>query len=1155
MARRDDAYLLRITDYWRRIQVASALESLKDERDGTGEEDVGESIIRAEFSYEAFEQGGCPTSLFMEAFARVDEEARRAHEKRLKRDSQAQAPEPATHIPVVFSPFAVDMPGERNPVNVMFGAAKVDRAGKMSVDEVECDLPPIWIAREYLDPNDGIEDSLFPLASAERYSDAIAQKLNELGTWPEDWPLMLKFFAEIWQTAADRTDKANPVPLYDSIAARYKIRPGWIRFERKDAKRLDIIRMYQKVLERIEHDKTPSLYREVVLAEHRRVFGRADGSLHAGQMGGKYPLAPSQRTSLLAYLQTPSGNVSAINGPPGTGKTTLLQSVIASEMVSRACAQSDPPLYVAAAATNQAVSNIIKAFRNATDDLDITKHPLADRWIPGLGRRYGAYFRGSKGEAPKLASGSIVCLPKNFNDHKDLDEPTIARLLREIAQRNEDGRELPVDLFLPLADSPSVVRDFLEQASGHLGSPCSTLDGVIAALHGRLNRVVREIRAYAQAASDFNEALAALGLDRVATYQEADDRLNERLRGANDRLAAIAEKAEFERAHDGRVEAGALASEDAALKDFDEKQAASEGQIRAAEDAQIAELEREIAALNDAEDVYEPLAAPTSMRDWLFETILPWARNAKIKKLRDLAKSITTEPPPKDIAQLREIIETNLDRRYDMVAIEDGIEAERAKRNLNANAARERVIEEIEAARAFRQSALRQREDERARQVQEARLHAECAAEAIARLREARTALIAAYPPFRDEGLPLLQDIDGVIDTTLRLDAFLLASHYWEARFLRDAPKSGWRSQKNREQAFRMVAMLTPCFVSTFDKLGTSFNIMKGDQTEPLWEFADALIVDEAGQASPDKGMFAFAFAKKAIVVGDELQLPPVNSSDSVTILSSIAQASGVLNDEFAAARGHLAGKVGIQPRAGSIMRAVSSAAYYDASQDARGMWLRDHFRCDERIIAFCNAVWYTGDTSLIPRTAKPEKTPPLPHFGHVHVKGKTANKSNTDEALAIVRWIDAFGAVLEDHYKLPLHDTVAVLTPFRNQRAVLRNLRDKRFRWNQRYKAPEEITMGTVHALQGAERPVILFSTVYDEPKPKFFFDREHTMLNVAVSRAKDSFIVFGDRSIFVAEHPEYTRPSTFLREYIFNPALAPVPLEPSSSGELSMA
>ena len=52
-------------------------------------------------------------------------------------------------------------------------------------------------------------------------------------------------------------------------------------------------------------------------------------------------------------------------------------------------------------------------------------------------------------------------------------------------------------------------------------------------------------------------------------------------------------------------------------------------------------------------------------------------------------------------------------------------------------------------------------------------------------------------------------------------------------------------------------------------------------------------------------------------------------------------------------------------------------------------------------------------------------------------------------------------------------------------------------------------IKLGTVHALQGAERSIILFSSVYsNEDEGTMFFEKDNkpNMLNVAVSRAKES-------------------------------------------------
>lgn len=50
---------------------------------------------------------------------------------------------------------------------------------------------------------------------------------------------------------------------------------------------------------------------------------------HNGQMNGKYPLAGSQRRAVHHLKYIKEGELLAISGPPGTGKTTLLQSVVA----------------------------------------------------------------------------------------------------------------------------------------------------------------------------------------------------------------------------------------------------------------------------------------------------------------------------------------------------------------------------------------------------------------------------------------------------------------------------------------------------------------------------------------------------------------------------------------------------------------------------------------------------------------------------------------------------------------------------------------------------------------------------------------------------------------------------------------------------------
>ncbi|WP_249183085.1 AAA domain-containing protein, partial [Anaerostipes sp. Marseille-Q3525] len=83
---------------------------------------------------------------------------------------------------------------------------------------------------------------------------------------------------------------------------------------------------------------------------------------HSGQMGGEYPLSPSQREAISCFSEIKNGEVLAVNGPPGTGKTTLLQSIVANMYVNAALKKDKAPVIVATSTNNQAVTNIIDSF-------------------------------------------------------------------------------------------------------------------------------------------------------------------------------------------------------------------------------------------------------------------------------------------------------------------------------------------------------------------------------------------------------------------------------------------------------------------------------------------------------------------------------------------------------------------------------------------------------------------------------------------------------------------------------------------------------------------------------------------------------------------------------------------------------------------------
>ena len=116
---------------------------------------------------------------------------------------------------------------------------------------------------------------------------------------------------------------------------------------------------------------------------------------HWAQMSSDFPLSISQRETLAMYTTPECADIFVVNGPPGTGKTTFLQTVIANRLAHNILNNpEEPEIIVASSANNQAITNILKDFKAETTN-DTTHPRLSNRWLPELDT-LGLYLSGKK---------------------------------------------------------------------------------------------------------------------------------------------------------------------------------------------------------------------------------------------------------------------------------------------------------------------------------------------------------------------------------------------------------------------------------------------------------------------------------------------------------------------------------------------------------------------------------------------------------------------------------------------------------------------------------------------------------------------------------------------------------------------------------------
>lgn len=390
---------------------------------------------------------------------------------------------------------------------------------------------------------------------------------------------------------------------------------------------------------------------------------------------------------------------------------------------------------------------------------------------------------------------------------------------------------------------------------------------------------------------------------------------------------------------------------------------------------------------------------------------------------------------------------------------------------------------------------------------------------------------------------------------------------------------------------YSWMAKICPVFVSTFHSLARNVNFKDKGVEYANIGFIDVLVVDEAGQASPELATMGLLLSKKSIVVGDGYQIAPVYNMEASLDwgLFRAKTQQKCSAEEFDQNPWNC--------HQSSILKVAQQyTRWHQYPNLERGLYLVEHNRCPVEVIQFCDKLIYKNNlrysiTSLY--TQKTSNVYSLKYAAQLKQSGsldkcsvnfirnskilpapenlyfvgqkpfelishggdcKKGIRWNPEEIEAILKWIDGKFTEIEQSCQkqnkpMQLNKILAIITPFKRQADEIRK-QGKLHTYNNLYleqnknilfsaKGPNNkdgLIIGTVHSLQGAEIPIVLFSNVYgsQDNLVQPFIDRQPEILNVAVSRAKQSFYVFANQSYWNTKANNGTGATGMLAQHI---------------------
>lgn len=233
--------------------------------------------------------------------------------------------------------------------------------------------------------------------------------------------------------------------------------------------------------------------------------------------------------------------------------------------------------------------------------------------------------------------------------------------------------------------------------------------------------------------------------------------------------------------------------------------------------------------------------------------------------------------------------------------------------------------------------------------------------------------------------------------------------------------------------------------------------------------YFDMTIMDEASQCNVAVSLVPILRGENLMLVGDPQQLNPVILLDEMT--NKKLRNKYRISDEY-------------DYRKNSIYKTFLTC---DSVSDE--VLLHNHYRCNKKIIEFNNKKYYHDKLRILSESKEEE---PLVFVDAADQKGGNKNT--------------APGEVAEIVHYAAMHPekSIGIITPFVNQRRAIEQGLEAAGITN--------AVCGTVHAFQGDEKDIVLFSTAITGMTHETTYQwlkNNKELLNVATSRAKDKLIV----------------------------------------------